>query len=782
PSLRSRLDELARRHGTTLFTTLLAAFQLLLHRYSGQRDIAVGIPVAGRQSVDVEELIGFFVNTLVIRTDCGGDPSFAELLDRVRQTTLEAYSHQDVPFETVVAELGPERRLDRSPLVRVMVAYQNTPQGEVSLAGVQCTPLDLGNGGAKYDLTLGLKPGAGGALEGSLEYSRDLFEEGTVEQMAACWLRLLEAVLQPEQPTSQLDLLGEPGRRLLDEWNRTSVEVAGPHDLLSLWQRRVERTPDRIAMEGDFGALSYLAVDRFANGVARRLRALGVGQEMCVGLCAARSERLIAAMIGVWKVGAAWVSLDPTYPQQRLQAIIEDTPVDVVMRAGMTPVGAAAVLDLDDVEPADDEPGVTVQPDNAAYVIYTSGSTGRAKGVVGTHRAIVNRFHWMWRSYPFDDHDVVAQKTALSFVDAVWEAFGALLAGVRLVVIPDDVVIDPPQLMPLLLRSQVTRMVLVPSLLRLLLDGDAFTRGGLPALRHWTLSGEALPPHLIRGLRERSPGSTILNLYGSSEAAADSTCLDVSAVELGANVSIGRPIFNTRIHILDRYGNPCPVGVAGELCIAGAGLARGYCGDPRLTASRFVPDPFCDDGGARLYRTGDLARRLAHGDIEIVGRSAFQIKIRGMRVEPDEVRSCLEAHPSVREAVVMPVSHCGQTLLAAYLTLAQGAVVQPVALRRHVMDRLPGHMVPASVVVLDRLPLTRSGKVDRTALPAGDVASGRDEDEGYRDAREEIIAGIWGQVLGRERVGRLENFFELGGHSLLATQVMARVRKALGVD
>ena len=790
-SLREKLEQLSRQSGTTLFTALLAAFQLLLHRYGGQRDIAVGTPVAGRQSVDIERLIGFFVNTVVLRTNFDGNPRFSELLGRVREIALGAFSHQDVPFEQLVAQLETERSAGRSPLFQVMLAYQNIPPEALTLEGLEWKPLDVETGTAKYDLMLGLGNCSDGSIEGALEYALDRFKPQTAERMARHWLCLLENVAaEPEKRIGELPLMGEAERtHVLEHWNRTEIDSAPPNDLSTLWERQVERSPDRIAVEGDQGTLSFRELDRLANGIAHRLVALGVGREVGVGVYAPRGERVIAAILGVWKAGGVWVPLDPAVPALRLQSMADDAGLRVVIFQEPAPLRRVALLDLNEMQPDDRAPRRAADPGNAAYIIHTSGSTGRPKGVVGTHQAILNRFEWMWRTYPFAGNDVVAQKTALAFVDVIWEIFGPLLSGIRLAIVPEDIVIDPPRLVPFLQRHEITNIVLVPSLLRLLLDSEAFGEDALPALRHWTASGEALSPALVRRLRAVSPNATVLNLYGSSEVAADSTCCDVSVIELelDSRVPIGKPISNTRLYVLDSYGNPSPAGIAGELHIGGAGVARGYCGDPELTALRFVPDPFARQAGGRLYRTGDVARWLASGELELLGRCDFQVKIRGMRIEPDEIRACIESHPAVREAAVVlrTMSGDGAPSLVAYVAPAQGETIRPQALRRHLRERVPEYMVPGVIVVLERLPLTRSGKVDRQGLPepvavaAGGAGQGG---EGYSDQTEEIVAGIWGQVLGRAVVGRKENFFELGGHSLLATQVMARLRKALGVE
>ena len=786
--LKEQLERLSRDHNVTLFITLLSVFQLLLHRYSGQSDIVTGVPVAGRRSMELEGLIGFFVNTLALRTDLSGDATFAELLQRAKETAIGAYSNQDIPFEQVAAELEPLRTVGRSPIFQAMFGYQNAPQGKLEFPDLQWEALDVENTTAKFDLTLNLQPDDGGGLAGALEYSCDLFEPQTAARIANHWMNLLEAAAaNPNERISRLEMMsGVERQRILEDWNGSAADMGEARELGAVWEQQAARTPDRIAVEAGDSSISFGHLDRLANGVARQLRALGVETESCVGVCLHRGERLAAAMLGVWKAGSAWVPLDPMQPSQRLAAMIADAGVKAILCDRLTatrlPECTVARVYLDDVEPAANPPFRRVDPDNLAYVIFTSGSTGRPKGVLGTHRAMYNRFAWMWRTHPFEANDVMAQKTASSFVDAIWETFGPLLCGVRLVTIDEDLLIDPPELAPYLSLHQVTRIVLVPSLLRLFMQSDSFSADALPALRHWTSSGEALPPELLRQFREQLPQSAILNLYGSSEVAADSTCWDASTLQPGARVPAGKPIFNTRIYVLDAYGDVVPVGVTGELYIGGAGVARGYAGDLAMTASRFTPDPFSAKPGDRRYRTGDMARWTAGGDLEILGRADSQVKIRGMRIELDEVRACLESHPSVREAVVaVRVARSGEASLVAYVIPLKGASISLESLRRHVRERAPEYMVPGAMVVLERMPLTRSGKVDRQALPepqaVEEVGLG-----GYRSQTEEIVGGIWSEVLGREKVGRKENFFELGGHSLLATQVVARVRKALGVE
>ena len=816
--LTARLKDLSRREGVTLFMTLLAAFQTLLSRYTGQADILVGSPIANRNREEIEGLIGFFVNTLVLRTDLSGDPTFRELLGRVSEVALGAYAHQDLPFEKLVEGVQPERSLSHTPLFQVMFILQNAPRQALELPDLRLSPLAVESGTSKFDVTLSMVERADG-LTASWEYNTDLFEAATAARMLRHFQTLLEGILaDPEQRLSRLPLLTEAERRqLLVEWNNTRADYPQHQAIHRLFEAQVERTPDAMAVAFEDRQLTYRELNARANQLAHHLRKLGVGPEVLVGICLERSLEMVVGLLGILKAGGAYVPLDPAYPKQRLSFMVEDAQLPVLVTQERLveelPEHSAKVLCLDRDwgligQESEGNPASGAGAENLAYVIYTSGSTGKPKGVFGPHRGAVNRFAWMWEAYPFEAEEVCCQKTSLNFVDSIWEIFGPLLQGIRTVTIPEEVMQDPYQLVQALAAQQVTRIVLVPSLLRLLLDAGIDLRRRLPRLKLWVSSGEPLPRELSERFLEAMPQSVLLNLYGSSEVAADVTCYDTR--ELGAQLSsvpIGRPIANTQILLLDRQLGLVPIGVPGELCVGGDGLARGYLNRPELTAEKFVPHPFPAGAPARLYKTGDLARWLPEGNLEYLGRLDHQVKIRGARVEPGEVEAVLGGHAEVSEAVVEARQEAGGELrLVAYvvpgreprgLESDEGEQVQAAEsgqrpsptdlarrLRHFLAKRLPAYMLPGAVVVLEQLPRTPNGKVDRRALPAPEH-SGAEAGVEYtapRTAVEQALAEIWAEVLRIERVGIHANFFELGGHSLMATQVISRVRRTLRVE
>ncbi len=791
-NLRDALNHVSRAADATLFMTLLAGFQTFLSRYTDREDLLIGSPTAGRTSVELERLIGFFVNTLVLRGDLAGDPPFRELLRRVRSVALDAFEHQDAPFETVVAELQPERSLGHTPLFQVMFVLQNARPQRLELPGLVVEEVEFETGTAKFDLTLEMAERDDG-LWCAFEYSTDIFDHATVGRMLANLETLLESIAaDPSRPLSALPLLAAPERhRLLAEWNDTAADYPRDRCIHQLFEAQARRMPDAIALVFRHQSLTYRELNTRANRLAERLRAHGVGPGMLIGIAVERGFEAVVGLLAILKAGAAYVPMDPSYPPERLAFMLQDSRAPVLLTTQRLShrfsTGETRIIDLDTVwhtgggEVPDRDSGVT--SDDLAYVIYTSGSTGTPKGVLASHRACVNRFSWMWNAWPFVETDVCCQKTALSFVDSVWEVFGPLLQGVRNVIVPDEELTDLESMVGTLAAHRVTRVVLVPSFLHALLESIPDLSSRIPDLRLWISSGEPLTPELARRFAERLPGATLLNLYGSSEVAADVTSYVVTGDDSRHRIPIGRPIANTRIYVLDRASNPTPIGVPGEIYIGGDGLARGYLNDPRLTAERFVPDRFASERGIRLFRSGDRGRFLADGNLEFLGRADTQVKLRGFRIELGEIESALRAHPSVRDAAVI-LSETGATGSLIGYVVPSTASLHPTDLRRHLQSTLPDYMVPASIVVLGALPLLPNGKVDRHALPAPDhfpPSPGPNHDP-PRTPTEDAVARIWADVLKRERIGRDENFFEVGGHSLLAMQVVARVRRVLQVE
>ncbi|HEU4508047.1 MAG TPA: amino acid adenylation domain-containing protein [Pyrinomonadaceae bacterium] len=790
PELTTELKALTQREGVTLFMTLLAAFQTLLSRYSGQDDIVIGTPIAGRNRAETENLIGFFINTLVLRTDLNGNPTFEELLRRVREVALGAYAHQEVPFEKLVEELQPERDMSRAPLFQVMLVLQNTPSAEVvKIEGLEVTREGSESGTAKFDLMLSVSETNDGRLQTLWEYNTDLFRSRTIDRMMDHFEVLLNSVVQhPEQQFSQLKLLkDEEQQQILVDWNSTAVEYPKEKCLHQLFEEQVERTPDAVAVIYDDTQLTYKELNEKAQRLANHLRTLGVAPESLVGLCVERSVEMMVGLFGILKAGGAYVPIDPSYPPQRLSFMLADAQVPVLLTQKhlleSLPEHGATVVCLDGEWEAEAQVDHRATADNLAYMIYTSGSTGKPKGAMTSHAAICNRLLWMQDAFKLDATDTVLQKTPISFDVSVWELFWPLITGARLVIARPGGHQDNAYLVKLISELRVTTVHFVPSMLQAFVEEDGLE--SCEKLRRVICSGEALGKGLQDRFMERVRWAELFNLYGPTEAAVDVTwwkCLQESDAR---SVPIGRPIANTSIYILDHEMNAVPVGVNGELYIGGVGLARGYRGRPALTAERFVPDPHSAAAGARMYWTGDVARFREDGAIEYVGRADNQVKLRGHRIELGEVEMALATHHAVAEVVVvMREDEPGDKRIVAYVVSRDGVVVTAGELIDHLNGQLPEYMVPSRFVMLAQMPLTPNGKLDRRALPAPDQSRPelRANFVAPRTIVEEVLTGIWSEVLRLDQVGVNDSFFELGGHSLLATQAMSRVRESFGVD
>jgi amino acid adenylation domain-containing protein len=789
PEVAAGLHALARRSGATLFIVLLAGFDALLHRHSGQRDLAVGTPVAGRSRPEVEGLIGFFVNTLVLRADLGGDPAFGELVARVRETALAAYAHQDLPFEQLVEELAPERDLARTPLFAAMLALQQLPASGVDLGELAIEPLPVETATARFDLLLSMveqsMEGAG-VLGGSLEYATDLFDATTADRLLRHFATLLAgAVAAPERRLSELPLMAAAEARQLAEWNDTAASYGPVQCLHEPVMARAAARPEVVALVSEGEAVSYGELAARACALGRRLGRLGVAPGRLVGICAERSVELVVGLLAILEAGAAYLPLDPDYPAERLGGMVADAAVAVLVATGRAlgslPAVEARVVVIEGGREGGAAARVAsgVGPDDPAYAIFTSGSTGRPKGTLNAHRGIFNRLRWMQSAYDLAPADRVLQKTPMSFDVSVWEFFWPLWMGAKLVLAAPGGHRDPAYLARRIAEEGVTTLHFVPSMLRAFLAHPHL--GDLGALRRVIVSGEALPADLVEAFHARL-GGELHNLYGPTEAAVDVTSWPCRPGSAAAAVPIGRPVANTAIHLLDAAGGRVPVGVAGELHIGGVQVGGGYLGRPALTAERFVPDPLGGAPGGRLYRTGDLARHRVGGEVEFLGRLDHQVKLRGFRIELGEIETALLAHPAVGAAVVVARGEGGERLLAAYLAPREtGREPAAAELRAWLEERLPEYMVPGAFVFLAALPLSPNGKVDRRALPA--PAAARPAAAGSQDPRDGLelrLVRIFEEVLDLQGVGVEDGFFALGGHSLAAVRLAARIEAELG--
>ncbi len=766
--LSETLRALSRERGTTLFMTFLAAFEALLSRYSGQEDFAVGSPLAGRNRRELEPLIGFFVNTIVLRADLAGEPGFLEVLERVRTAALGAYEHQDVPFERMVQEVAPERNLSHSPLFQVMLAFQNAPAEALELPGLALTPMADGATTSKFDISLTVFE-SGPQIFGQWVYGTALFEAATI----ARWAGHLEVFLEglaadPGRLVSELPLLTAAEReQLLVDWNVPPADYPDEGFVHQLFEEQVEKTPDAVAVVFEGETLTYRELNARANRLAHRLRRRGAGPETLVGVSAERSFEMVVGLLAILKAGAAYVPLDPALPAERLSYMIEDAGIELLLKSDEADGESSGNLN------------VPVQPENPAYVIYTSGSTGQPKGVVVSHRALGNRLQYARAGDVLAD-DAFLQKTTISFDVSILEVFAPLLIGGRTVLAKPGGQQDPAYLVELIRDQRITYTSFPPSLLYALFEQEGFDR--CDSLRVVITGGETVPAVLPGQFYRHLPGASLLNRYGPTEATISVTSWLCERDGAPLSLPIGRPTAKARVYLLDAAMQPVPVGIAGEIFLGGLCVARGYLRRPHLTAESFVPDPFADEPGARLYRTGDLARYRPDGAIEFVGRVDHQVKIRGFRVELGEIEAALARHPAVREVAVVDREEGATRSLAAYVVLQPADTLDEAGLRGFLLESLPAYMVPADFVALDELPLTPTGKVDRKALPEPRRARTEAEFEEPMGPVEEILAGIFADVLGLEKVSRNGDFFALGGHSLLATQVAARVRSLLRAD
>lgn len=783
-ALVAEIDKLARGHGSTRFMVLLAAFKAQLARYTGQTDIAVGTPVAGRGRVDIEGLIGLFVNTVVLRTDTAGAATVRDLVHRVRDTALTAFTHAELPFERVVGELAPERDMSRNPLFQVTFSLLPAGTEEIALPGVDVELVPAPLGASAFDLVLDLRVRPDGGIGARLQYATALFDEDTVRGLAAGYVRVLEKVLaEPEAAVADLarcvePLPGKERARLLALGNDTARDLP-ELTLPELVTRQALSTPDSVAVRSGAVELTYAELETATNRLAHHLRALGVGPGTLVGVHLERGSDLLVAFLAVLKTGGAYLPLDPMFPGRRLEFMRADGGADVVI----TEVSLAGTFtDVTTVLVDGDRAAIAARPDTAlghksgpndlAYVIYTSGSTGTPKGVMIHHRGLMNFVVSMAERPGLAPGAAVVGLTTISFDPSVLELYVALLVGGHVVIADTEQARDPERMVRLIADTRPALVQATPTTLRMLVETGWTPAPGLTVLS----GGEKLPAELASALS--ADGAQVWDLYGPTEITVWAT---TARLDAEGGVLDWAPAANTVVHLLDGDLEPVVEGEIGEVYIGGEGLAHGYHGRPALTAAAFVPDPHGSVPGARLYRTGDLARRTSVGAVEILGRADHQVKIRGHRMEPGEIEAALLAHDRIRSAVVHPTpTPTGEYQLTAYLS-TDGDAPGPDELREFVTRTLPDYMAPAAYVVLDAFPLTASGKVDRKALPVP-TARAAEEILAPRTPTEEAVARVWGDVLGVAAVGAHDNFFDLGGHSLLATRVSVRLRAALGID
>jgi amino acid adenylation domain-containing protein len=778
PAPARALDELARAEHATMFMTLLAAFKVLLYRYSGTTDIPVGCPVAGRSRIELEPLLGLFVNTLVLRTDLSGDPPFRDLLSRVRETALGAYAHQELPFEKLIEALQPVRSLSYAPLLQVFFQFRKFSFAPPRFAGLECEPLDFDPGAAQFDLSLDAGP-AGASIHFALTYNTDLFDRQTARRIARHYRTMLEAVARdPGRPISMLPILEESERRqLLVDWSQAAPKTPGTSGCVhELFEAQAARTPDAVAVVYEGRELTYGELNRRADALARRLRRSGVGPDVLVSLCVERSLEMVVALVGILKAGGAYLPLDPDYPKARLAFMLEDSgaPVLVTERGVLSrlPERLPALVFLDSAEDeSSDAAAASIQAgsNSLAYAIYTSGSTGVPKAVLVPHGALANALDAFQSQLGLARQDVLLTATTLSFDSATFEVFLPLVHGARVVVAPQHAQGDGRALSAIFDRVRPSYFFETPTGWQMLIDAGWRGSANLNIL----CAGEALSRPLADALLAR--GARVFNLYGPTETAIIATGERVRPDT--AAPPIGRPLANTRVYVLDGNLEPVPVGVAGELYIGGAGVARGYRNRPELTAERFLQDPFAEAPGARMYKTGDLVRWLPDGRLDYLGRLDDQVKLRGFRIELGEIEAALSGHPSIRSAAVVVRGDA----LVAYCVQREGRAVDVSVLRAFLAIRLPDYMVPTRFVALETMPLLPNGKVDRNALAAlGAPPRTTPAGAAPRNDTERRIAAIWEELLGVAPIGTEDHFFELGGHSLLAARMAARIEDEFG--
>jgi amino acid adenylation domain-containing protein len=795
-NLRDELKKLSQQENATLFMTLLAAFNILLARYTGQEDLVVGSPIAGRNKTETENLIGYFVNTLALRNDLSGDPTFREILGRIKNTTLDAFSHQELPFEKIVAAVCPQRSLSYNPIFQVAFALQENSESLLKIPGLEICPVKLGSITSKFDLFLSAKESAGG-LAVTVEYSTDLFEAATIQRLMRHYQNLLETlVANPNQRISEMSFLSDSElHQLLVEWNETTTEF--PNKCLGeLFEIQAEKNSEQIAIVTNEGDISYKQLNERSNKIAHHLRRLGARPNSPIGIFMERSALMTTGILGILKSGGAYLPMDSSYPQTRLQHMIEDADVKVILttkeKLSQLPKTQAKAICLDTdweifAAESEENPANVNQPTDLAYVIYTSGSTGKPKGTLIPHRA-VNRLVFNTNYVQIDSADRIAHISNVSFDAATFELWGTLLHGARLVILNKDLVLSPKEFISELQTQKITTMFLTTALFNLLARENP---NAFQTLKTVMFGGEACDPAAVRRVLENNPPERLLHVYGPTETTTFATWHHIQTVAEGAQtIPIGRPISNTTAYLVDSNFNPVPAGVPGEIFIGGDGLAQGYLNRPELSEEKFVSVPASkisifpqgENQAVKLYRTGDIARYLPDGSIEFIGRKDHQIKLRGFRIELGEIESAINSHPAIKDAVIALKENENEKKLVAYYVSVEGAAVSTADLREYLKQRLPDYMTPSIFFEVAELALNPNGKIDRHKLPSLEEISFETETEisSAKDELELKLTWIWQKVLGLQTIGVKDNFFELGGHSLLAVRLFSEIEKTFG--
>ncbi|GER90128.1 hypothetical protein KDW_42900 [Dictyobacter vulcani] len=782
--LTKKIEALGHRNRTTLYMTLMAAFQVLLFRYSGQDDMVIGTPIAGRTRMDLEGIIGLFTNTLALRGDLSGDPTFQELLARVRQSTLDAYSNQEIPLERLVEELQPERNLSYNPLFQVMFILQNTPSDAFKLADLTLTVVKLPSDTAKFDLTLTCWQ-ENDNLQASLEYNTDLFDESTIQRMAQQLQTLLESIVSDDQvPISRLALLSlEEQQQLIATFTAPTVAYPREKHMHQRFEEQAERVPQSLAIHHGEKRITYQELNQRANQVAHRLQREGIGAGAFVGICVERSAEMLVSILAILKIGGAYVPLDPDYPVHRLEFIIQDSNIALLITQQSIlerlQLKETHHLRLDTEQTAIEQESsanlnTSIAAEQPAYLIYTSGSTGNPKGVSVPHAALNNFLHYMQATFQITEQDSVLAISSLSFDISALELFLPLISGACIELVGRQEATDGRLLIKVLKQNNITLIQATASTWQMLISSGWQGKPNATLL----CGGEALPLDLAQKLTAR--GKALWNVYGPTEATVWATLYHVK--KDARHISLGQPMDNVQIYILDKQLQLVPAGIPGELYIGGEGLAHGYLNRPDLTATTFRPDPFSKQPGARIYKTGDIVRYSNDQVLEYLGRSDFQVKVRGHRIELGEIEACLERHSEIKQAIVtVREDQSNDQRIVAYLRTT--ATLSTAEIRSYLQKDLPAYMIPSAFVILDAWPLTPNGKIDRRALPAPEIEQD-DQPEIVLPVNqvEEVLVKLWAQLLGLEQVSTNWNFFQLGGHSLLGTQLMIRITEALKVE